>query len=101
MGNSRVQSGPDLKGKKVAVASEDKKGATEFITKKFGLDANSAEETYKVMLQTMTQDGMVSETDLKNLLEQARQETGTKREIVLKDIVDYSLLRQVSTEMGR
>jgi NitT/TauT family transport system substrate-binding protein len=80
---------------------EDKKGATEFIAKKFGLDANSAEETYKVMLQTMTQDGMVSETDLKNLLEQARQETGTKREIVLKDIVDYSLLRQVSGEIGR
>ena len=100
MGNSRVQSGPDLKGKKVAVASKDKKGATEFIAKNFGLDANSAEETYKVMLQTMTQDGMVSEADLKDL-EQARQETGTKREIVLKDIVDYSLLRQVSTEMGR
>jgi len=95
-----VQSGPDLKGKKVAVASKDKKGATEFIAKKFGLDANSAEETYKVMLQTMTQDGMVSEADLKDL-EQARQETGTKREIVLKDIVDYSLLLQVSTEMGR
>ncbi len=63
--------------------------------------ANSAEETYKVMLQTMTQDGMVSEADLKDLLEQARQETGIKREIVLKDIVDYSLLRQVSREMGR
>ena len=80
---------------------EDKRGVTEFIAKKFGLDANSAEETYKVMLQTMSQDGMVSEADLKDLLEQARQETGTKREIVLKDIVDYSLLRQVSREMGR
>jgi NitT/TauT family transport system substrate-binding protein len=80
---------------------EDKRGVTEFIAKKFGLDANSAQETYKVMLQTMTQDGIVSEADLKDLLEQARQETGTRREIVLKDIVDYSLLRQVSTEMGR
>jgi NitT/TauT family transport system substrate-binding protein len=80
---------------------EDKRGVTEFIAKKFGLDANSAEETYKVMLQTMSQDGMVSEADLKDLLEQARQETGTRREIVLKDIVDYSLLRQVSREMGR
>ena len=80
---------------------EDKRGVTEFIAKKFGLDANSAEETYKIMLQTMSQDGMVSEADLKDLLEQATQETGTKREIVLKDIVDYSLLRQVSREMGR
>ena len=80
---------------------EDKKGVTEFIAKKFGLDGYSADETYRIMLQTMTQDGMVSEADLKDLLEQARQETGTKREIVLKDIVDYSLLRQVSREMGR
>ena len=80
---------------------EDKRGVTEVLAKKFGLDANSAEETYKVMLQTMSQDGMVSEADLKDLLEQATQETGTKREIVLKDIVDYSLLRQVSREMGR
>jgi len=55
---------------------EDKRGVTEFIAKKFGLDANSAEETYKVMLQTMSQDGMVSEADLKDLLEQARRETG-------------------------
>jgi NitT/TauT family transport system substrate-binding protein len=80
---------------------EDKRGVTEFIAKKFGLDANAAEETYKVMLQTMSQDGTVSEADLKDLLEQARRETGTKRELVLKDIVDYSLLRQVSREMGR
>jgi hypothetical protein len=34
-------------------------------------------------------------------LEQAKLETGTKREIILKDVVDYSLLRQVTKEMGR
>jgi ABC-type nitrate/sulfonate/bicarbonate transport system substrate-binding protein len=83
-------------------AVKQEKGAvTEFIAKKFGLDPNSAEETYKIMVQTMSEDGTVSEADLKDLLEQAKQETGTKREIALKDIVDYSLLRQVSKEMAR
>jgi hypothetical protein len=43
----------------------------------------------------------VAEADLKNLLEEAKRETGTKREIALKDIVDYSLLRQASQEISR
>ncbi len=80
---------------------QDKSVVTEFIAKKFGLDATSAEETYKIMVQTMSDDGTVSDADLRDLLEQAKQETGTKREIALKDIVDYSLLRQVSKEIGR
>jgi NitT/TauT family transport system substrate-binding protein len=80
---------------------QDKAGVTDFIAKKFGLDSAAAEETYKVMLQTMTEDGTVAESDLKELLEQTKQETGTKRDIALKDIVDYSLLRQVMSEMSR
>jgi hypothetical protein len=74
---------------------------TEFIAKKFGLDSTAAEETYKVMLQTMTDDGTVPESELKDLLEQARQETSVKREIALTDIVDFSLLRQATKEMSR
>jgi ABC-type nitrate/sulfonate/bicarbonate transport system substrate-binding protein len=80
---------------------EDKRGVTEFIAKKFVLDTNAADETYKIMLQTMSDDGMVSEADLKDLLEQAKHETGTKRDVALKEIVDYSLLRQVTRETGR
>jgi ABC-type nitrate/sulfonate/bicarbonate transport system substrate-binding protein len=80
---------------------QDKAGVTEFIAKKFGLDSAAAEETYKIMLQTMTEDGTVAASDLKDLLEQAKQETGIKRDIALKEIVDYSPLRQVTKEMGR
>jgi ABC-type nitrate/sulfonate/bicarbonate transport system substrate-binding protein len=80
---------------------QDKAGVSEFIAKKFGLDGAAADETYKIMLQTMTEDGTVAESDLKDLLEQAKQETGIKREIALKDIVDFSLLRQVTKEMSR
>ncbi len=80
---------------------QDKAGVTDFIAKKFTLDNAAAEETYKIMLQTLTEDGTVAESDLKELLEQTKQETGTKRAIVLKDIVDYSPLRQVTNEMSR
>src|SRR5437773_2679389 len=80
---------------------EDKKGVTEFIAKKSPEDADAADETYRIMLQTMSGDGMVSEADLKDLLEQAKHETGAKRDIALKEIVDYSLLRQVTRETER
>ncbi|MGE5305442.1 MAG: ABC transporter substrate-binding protein [Alphaproteobacteria bacterium] len=80
---------------------QDKAGVSEFIAKKFGLDSAAADETYKIMLQTMTEDGTVAESDLNDLLEQAKQETGVKRDIALNDIVDFSPLRQVTKEMSR
>ncbi len=85
----------------MSAVKQDKAGVTEFIAKKFALDRAAAEETYRVMLQNMTEDGTVPESDLKELLEQAKLETGAKRGIALKDIVDYSLLRQVTQEMSR
>lgn len=80
---------------------QDKPGVTDFIAKKFALDSAAAEKTCKIMLQTMTDDGTVGESDLQELLEQTKQETGTKRHIVLKNIVDYAPLRQVTNEMSR
>ena len=80
---------------------QDKPGVTEFIARKFGLDSAAADETYKIMLQTMTDDGTVPESDLKELLEQAKQETGVKRDMALKEIVDFSLLRHATKELGR
>jgi hypothetical protein len=41
-----------------------------------------------------------AEADLRDLLEQAKQEAGTRRDIALRDIVDYSLLRRVAKEIG-
>jgi len=79
---------------------EDRKNVTEFIAKKYSLDGNTAEETYRIMIQTLTEDGTVSDADLRNLLEEAKQETGSKRELAVKDIVDYSILRAVTKEIG-
>ena len=79
---------------------EDRKGVTEFIAKKFSLDAPTAEETYKIMVQTLTEDGTIADADLQQLLDEAKQETGVKRTIALRDIVDYSILRRAAKEIG-
>ena len=79
---------------------EDKKGVTYFIAKKFSLDGPTAEETYKIMVQTLTEDGTINDADLNSLLEETKQEAGVKRAVALKDIVDYSLLRRAAKEIG-
>jgi ABC-type nitrate/sulfonate/bicarbonate transport system substrate-binding protein len=79
---------------------EDKKDAVEFIGRKFSLDPASAEETYRIVLQTLSNDGTVSDAILQDLLDQTKQETGVKKNITVKDIVDYSILRRVAKEIG-
>jgi len=49
-------------------------------------------------LQTLSDDGTVSDAVLKDLLEQTKLETGVKKEINIRDIVDYSLVRQIQRE---
>ena len=41
----------------------------------------------------------MSDAVLKDLLEQTKQETGVRKEINIRDIVDYSLARQMHKEM--
>lgn len=77
---------------------QEKKEVVEFIGRKFNLDAATAEETYKVVLQTLSEDGTVSEDALKDLLEQTKREAGVTREVSLGDVVDYRLLKEVSRE---
>ena len=79
---------------------EDKKDAVEFIGRKFSLDPASAEETYRIVLQTLSDDGTVSDAVLQDLLEQTKQETGVKKNITVKDIVDYAILRRVAKEIA-
>ena len=79
---------------------EDKKDAVEFIGRKFSLDPASAEETYRIVLQTLSDDGTVSDAILEDLLEQTKQETGVKKSIAVKDIVDYSIMRRVAKEIA-
>jgi NitT/TauT family transport system substrate-binding protein len=102
----RIEKNPEqirkmLRGflRSLKAVKEDKKDVVEFIGRKFSLDPVSAEETHRIVLQALSEDGTVSDAVLKDLLEQTKQETGVKKDINLKDIVDYSLVRQIHKEM--
>ncbi len=77
---------------------QEKKDVTDFIARKFNLEPQVAEETYKVVLQTLSEDGTVSAEVLQDLLEQVKKETGVTRDISVNDIVDYRILREVAKE---
>src|ERR1043165_4694276 len=77
---------------------QDRKEVVEFIGRKFSLDPATAEETYKVVLQTLSDDGTVSSDALEDLMQQVKKETGVTRDISVSDIVDYRMLREVAKE---
>ena len=83
-----------------AVKRESKEG-TEFIARKFNLEPQVADETYRAVLQTLSDDGTVSQQVLQELLEQVKKEAGVKREISVGDIVDYRMLREVAKEIEK
>jgi len=74
---------------------------TDFISRKFNLEPQVADETYRVVLQTLSDDGTVSQQVLQELLEQVKKEAGVKREISVGDIVDYRMLREVAKEIEK
>jgi NitT/TauT family transport system substrate-binding protein len=101
----KVEKNPDqvrrvLRGflRSLRAVKQEKKDVVEFIGRKFNLDAPTAEETYKVVLQTLSEDGTVGAEALQDLLEQTKKETGVTREISVGDIVDYRMLREVAKE---
>jgi NitT/TauT family transport system substrate-binding protein len=101
----KIEKNPDqvrrvLRGflRALRAVKQEKKDVVEFIGRKFNLDAPTAEETYKVVLQTLSEDGTVGADALQDLLEQTKKETGVTREISVNDIVDYRMLKEVAKE---
>ena len=80
---------------------QERKEVTDFISRKFNLEPQVADETYRIVLQTLSDDGTVSQQVLQELLEQVKKEAGVKREISVGDIVDYRMLREVAKEIEK
>lgn len=81
------------------VFKQEKKKATEFIGRKFVLEPQVADEVYGIVLDTLSEDGTVSQQILQEFLEQVKKEMGVKKQIALGDIVDYRLLREAVKEI--
>jgi len=78
---------------------QDRKEAADFIGRRFNLEPQVAEEVYKIVLQTLSEDGTVNQEVLQDFLELVKKETGVKKAIALPEIVDYRLLKEVAKEI--
>ena len=57
---------------------QEKKEATELIARRFRLEPQVAEESYKIVLQTLSDDGTISQNALQEFLDDVKKETGVK-----------------------
>lgn len=78
---------------------QEKKAATELISRRFHLEPPAADEVYGIVLQALSDDGTVSQQVLQEFLEQVKKEAGVKKQIALTDIVDYRILKEVAKEI--
>jgi hypothetical protein len=78
---------------------QDRKEAADFIGRRFNLEPQVAEEVYKIVLQTLSEDGTVNQEVLQDFLELVKKESGVKKPIALPEIVDYRLLKEVAKEI--
>jgi NitT/TauT family transport system substrate-binding protein len=78
---------------------QDKQEVLRFISGRFGLDSQTSEDVYKVVLQTMSEDGTMSNSVLERYLDDVKKEPGAKRNVALGDIVDYRLLREAAASV--
>jgi ABC-type nitrate/sulfonate/bicarbonate transport system substrate-binding protein len=103
---ARLEKNPDqvrrvLRGylRSLRALRQEKKDAVRFIGERFGLDAETAEDVYMVVLQTMSEDGMLGNSVLERYLDDVKKEPGAKKSVTLSDIVDYRLLREAASGM--
>jgi hypothetical protein len=79
----------------------DKSDVVQFIGQRFNLDAESAAEVYKIMLDTMSDDGTVPNSVMERVLEDTKKDAAVKRAVGLTDIVDYRLLKETSQQVEK
>ncbi|HUK40644.1 MAG TPA: ABC transporter substrate-binding protein [Candidatus Acidoferrales bacterium] len=79
----------------------DKNDVVQFIGQRFNLDAESAADVYKIMLDTMSEDGTVANAVMERVLEDNKKEAGVKRSIALTEIVDYRFLKEISQHVEK
>ena len=105
-GTARLEKNPDqvkrvLRGylRSLRALRQERQEAVRFIGGRFSLDAETAEDVYKVVLQTMSEDGTMGNSVLERYLDDVRKEPGAKKTVALSDIVDYRFLREVASSM--
>jgi ABC-type nitrate/sulfonate/bicarbonate transport system substrate-binding protein len=79
----------------------DRSDVTQFVGQRFNLDPESAADVYKIMLETMSDDGIIPNALMERVLEDTKREAGVKKALALNDIIDYRLLKEVSQQVEK
>jgi ABC-type nitrate/sulfonate/bicarbonate transport system substrate-binding protein len=71
----------------------ERAGFIAFTQKKFGYSKEMTEEAYKVLVDALSQDGIVDDSVLQAAIDEAKSVTNITKPISHADVVDYSFLR--------
>jgi ABC-type nitrate/sulfonate/bicarbonate transport system substrate-binding protein len=71
----------------------ERAGFIGFAQKKFGYSKEMTEEAYKVLVDALSQDGIVDDSVLQAAIDEAKSVTNITKPISHADVVDYSFLR--------
>jgi ABC-type nitrate/sulfonate/bicarbonate transport system substrate-binding protein len=64
-----------------------------FVQRKFGFSKEVTEEAYKVMIDALSNDGIVDESVLQSAIDEAKTVVNITKPVSHADVVDYSFLR--------
>jgi NitT/TauT family transport system substrate-binding protein len=65
-----------------------------FAQKKFGFSKEVIEEAYKVMIEALSNDGVVEDSVLQSAIDEAKTVANVSKPVSHADVVDYSFLRE-------
>lgn len=65
-----------------------------FAQKKFGFSKEVTEEAYKVMIEALSNDGVVEDSVLQSAIDEAKTVANVSKPVSHADVVDYSFLRE-------
>lgn len=71
----------------------ERAGFIGFAQKKFGYGKDMTEEAYRVLIDALSQDGIVDDSVLQAAIDEAKSVTNIAKAISNADVVDYSFLR--------
>ena len=72
-----------------------------YLQKDFGLEPKIAADTYRILRQVVNFNGDIEEPILKSIVDKIRQESALSIEVPMDRLVDLSILREVTAELGK
>jgi ABC-type nitrate/sulfonate/bicarbonate transport system substrate-binding protein len=105
---AKIEKNPDqirkvLRGylRSLRALRQERSDVIQFVGQRFNLDSESAADVYKIMLETMSDDGVIPGAIMERVLEDTKREAGVKKAIALSDIIDYRLLKETAQQVER